>query len=110
MVARAFFDELRSLAFGGISGTYAVVGSALTVKARAILLTNSTDADLIVSDADTVVAGKLIVIAKTYVLWDIQSNINPQFDDKFVLPIGTQFYTKQVSAPSEGALYLGVLY
>lgn len=110
MVARAFFDTLRSLDYTLISGSYTAVGSALTERARGICITNTTDADMILSDDNTVVAGKLIVVTKTYKLWDIQANINPQFDDKYVLPIGTQFYVKQVSAPTEGAVYIEIIY
>ena len=39
MVARAFFDEIRTLGFAGISGAYAAVGTPLTVQARGICFT-----------------------------------------------------------------------
>lgn len=106
--ALASFRALSSLAFGSISGTYANLGTALTRPARAFKITNNTEGDIIYStnggttDHDFLPAG-------SFVLWDVQSNINPQFDDKFVFPIGAQFAVKQVTAPVSGAVYLTVL-
>jgi hypothetical protein len=108
MVARAFFDEIRTLGFAGISGSYAVVGSALTQNARGVCFTNLTQGDMYFTDDNT--QDKIIVASLTYKLWDIQSNINPQFDDKYVLPIGTQFYVKQITAPTSGAVYIEIIY
>ena len=104
MVARADFDELRSLAFGGISGTYAVVGSATTKPVRCICFINDTQGSVIFTNDNTV--DKIFVKAGSFKLWDIQSNVNPQFDDKYVLPIGTQWYVKQLTAPVSGAVYI----
>ena len=50
MVAIAQFDDLRSLAFGSISGTYASVGSATTVQARGIRLINNTQGDMFMTN------------------------------------------------------------
>lgn len=108
MVARAFFDDIRSLAFGGISGSYASLGTAFTQLARAIKITNNTNGDLMITD--DVTKDKIFIPAYGFDLWDIQSNINPQFDDKFLLPIGTQISVKQVTAPTVGTVYLTVLY
>lgn len=108
MVARAFFDILRTLAFGGISGSYAAVGSPLTENARGVCFTNNTQGDVVFTDDTT--KDKIFVASGSFKLWDIQSNINPQFDDKFVLPIGTQFYVKQLTAPTSGAVYIENIY
>ena len=108
MVARAFFDEIRTLAFGGISGSYASVGSPLEYPARGVCISNNTAGDMMFTDDLT--KDKLFVKAGGFKLWDIQANINPQFDDKYVLPIGTQFSVKQLSAPTSGAVYIEVLY
>jgi hypothetical protein len=107
-VARAFFDSIRTIAFGGISGTYAVVGSPLTVLARGVCFTNNTQGDMYFTDDNT--KDKIFVAAGSFKLWDVQANINPQFDDKYVLPIGTQFYVKQITAPVSGSVYIEVIY
>lgn len=110
MVARAFFESLKSLAFGGISGTYAAVGSPTANQIRAFCITNNTQGDMIFSTDNTVVAGEMFVAAGSYKLYDVQANINPQFDDKYVFPVGTQFYVKQDTAPVAGSVYVECLY
>lgn len=108
MVARAFFDEIRTLGFAGISGTYATVGSVLAVNARGVCFTNDTEGDMYFTDDNT--KNKIFVAAGSFKLWDLQSNMNAQFDDKYVLPIGTQFYVKQITAPVSGAVYIELIY
>lgn len=108
MVARAFFDEIRTLAFGGISGTYAFVGTASAYAIRGVCFTNDTQGSVMFTD--DVTKDKIFVKSGGFKLWDIQSNINPQFDDKFVLPIGTRFSVKQLAAPVSGSVYVEFLY
>ena len=108
MVARAFIDEIRSLAFGGISGAYAVVGGVLTVNARVVIFSNDTEGSMFFTDDNT--KDKIFVKSGSFKLIDIQANINPQFDDKYVLPKETQFYVKQIAAPVSGAVYIEVWY
>ena len=108
MVARAFFDEIRTLGFAGISGAYADVGSPLTVMGRGICFTNNTQGDMMFTD--DVTKDKIFVKAGSFKLWDIQANINPQFDDKYVIPVATQFSVKQLSAPVSGSVYIEVIY
>ena len=109
MVAKAVFDEIRSLGFAGISGTYANIGVPLAKLPRAFCITNSTDGDLMVSD-DGGVTDKFFLSAGSYKTWDIQANMNAHDDDKYVLPIGTQFAVKQVTAPTEKSIYIEILY
>lgn len=108
MVARAFFDEIRTLAFGGISGSYADVGTPTEFLARGVCFTNNTQGDMMFTD--DVTKDKIFVAAGSFKLWDIQSNINPQFDDRYVIPIGTQFSVKQLAAPVDGDVYIEVIY
>src|ERR1041385_6077541 len=61
MAYRAQFDTLRTLAHGGISGTYAPVGSPFTIAPRIICITNLTNGDMIFSDDSSNSDGKLIV-------------------------------------------------
>lgn len=108
MASRVFFDEIRSLNFSGISGSYANVGSSLTEQARMICFTNNTDGDVMFTDDGS--TDKIFVASGSFKLWDLQANMNSQFDDKFVLPKGVQFEVKQVTAPSEGDVYIEVIY
>lgn len=108
MVARAFFDEIRTLAFGGISGTYADVGDPLEFPARGVCFTNDTQGNVMFTDDIT--KDKIFVASGSFKLWDVQANINPQFDDKYVLPIGTQFSVKQLEAPVSGSVYIEIIY
>jgi len=110
MVARAFFEPLRTLAFGGISGAYAAVGSPLDNMVRVFCITNNTEGDMIFSLDNSVADGHMFVAAGSYKLYDIQANINPQFDDKYVLAIGEQFYVKQNTAPVSGDIWIECLY
>lgn len=108
MSARAYIDELRTLAFGGISGVYAAVGDPFEFPVRLICFSNDTEGSVLFTD--DVTKDKIFVKSGSFKLFDVQSNINPQFDDKYVLPIGTQFYVKQLAAPVSGAVYIEVLY
>jgi len=106
MTARAFFEPLRSLAHGSISGVHANVGSATTHTVRAFKISNDTQGDMIFSA--TPGQDDMFVKAGGYDTWDVQSNINPDKDDKYVLPVGTQFRVKESTAPVSGAVYITV--
>ena len=108
MVARANFDEIRTLGFASISAAYAFVGSALTQNARGVCFSNDTEGNMMFTD--DVTKDKIFVAAGSFKLWDIQANINPQFDDKYVLPIGTRFSVKQLEAPVSGSVYIEIIY
>ncbi len=108
MVARAYFDEIRTLSSIGISAAYASVGTPLAFPVRGICFTNNTQGDMYFTD--DVTKDKIFVASGSFKLWDIQSNINPQFDDKYVLPIGTQFSVKQITAPVAGSVYIEVIH
>ena len=108
MVAIAKIDTIRTLDSASISGTYASVGTTFTHLARIIHITNNTEGDMMFTDDNSV--DKLFVAAGSFVLFDIQANQNDNFDDKYVLPIGTQIYVKQVTAPVSGDVYIAVFY
>jgi len=110
MASRAFFEPLRSLGFAGISAAYAAVGTPTTHTAKVFCITNDTAGDMIFSTDNTNADGEMFVAQGSYKLYDIQANMNAQFDDKYVLEIGTQFYVKQVTAPTSGSVYIEVLY
>lgn len=110
MTARAFFEPLRRLGFAGISGTYAVVGDPFDNLIRAFCITNTTDGDMIFSLDNTNADGDIFVPAGGFILIDVQANINPRIDDKFVLAKGEQMYVKQYTAPTSGDVWLMCLY
>lgn len=107
---KVYFDDLRSLAFGSISGTYAAVGSALTVEPRIICITNDTDAGMIFSVSSSNATGNLYLPKGSFKLFDLTANMVPGKDDSFVIAKGTIFYVKQTSAPSSGGVYIEYLY
>ena len=108
MVAIAQVDDLRSLAFGGISGAYAAVGSPTTVLTRIICFSNSTAGDMLFTNDNT--TDQFFVAAGSFKLIDIQANMNAQFDDKYVFPVGMQWYVKQLTAPVSGSVYIEIIH
>lgn len=103
------FDALRSLAFGGISGSYAPIGTPLARNWRMFRVTNNTDGDMFISADGT--TNNLFVPKNGYVLYDLATNAPPiNQSDTFVMGIGTQFYVKQSTAPSSGAVYIEGIY
>ncbi len=104
---RAYFEALRSLAFGSISGSYAALGTKLLNPARIIKIVNTTDADVLISVDGT--ADHDIVPAGGFFLYDLTTNHAGNLQG-FYFPQGTQFYVKQVSAPTSGSVYLTVVY
>lgn len=107
---KVYFDSLRTLAFGSISGTYGAVGTPLTVNARMVCFTNKTAGDMIFSTNNADAAGQILVPAGSFKLYDLTANLIPGKDDSFVLAIGTQFYVKQATAPVSGAVYIELVY
>lgn len=108
MVAVARFEEIRSLGFGSISGSYAAVGSALTKQGRVVCISNNTEGDLMFSvDGST---DHIFLAAGSFKLYDVQANMNNASDDRYVLPVGLRFYVKQITAPVSGNVYIEVLY
>lgn len=108
-MAQALVDTLRTLAFGGISGTYATVGSVLAHNWRVFRITNNTNGDLFISLDGT--NDNLFVPAGSFVLYDLSSNAPPISEsDNLVLKLGTQFYAKQSTAPTSGALWIEGIY
>ncbi|MFI0477772.1 MAG: hypothetical protein ACH349_01415 [Candidatus Rhabdochlamydia sp.] len=107
---KVYFDTLRSLAFGSISGTYAALGTPFTVEARIICFTNKTQGDMILSTDNTNVDGQIFLPAGAFKLYDLTANLVPGKDDNFVIAQGTQFYVKQVTAPVSGSVYIENVY
>lgn len=107
---RVYLDTLRSLAFGGISGAYAAVGTLFTVEPRIICITNDTDSGMIFSDDSSNVSGKLYIPKGAFKLFDLTANMVPGKDDSFVMAKGTIIYVKQTAAVSSGGVYVELIY
>ena len=108
MSSRAFFEPIKTLALGGISGAYAAVGSATTHPIRGFCISNNTAGDMYFTT--NLSQDEMFLAAGSFRLYDIQANINPQFDDKFVFPVATQFYVKQITAPVSGDVYVECIF
>lgn len=107
---RVYFDTLRSLAFGSISGVYAAVGAATTVEPRIICITNDTDAPMLFSMDSAIAAGQLYIPKGSFKLFDLTANMVSEKDDSFVIAKAVTIYVKQVSAPSSGGVYVEYVY
>ena len=106
--SRAFFEPIKTLAFGGISAAYASVGSPSTHPIRVFKITNNTEGDMMFTT--NTAQDEMFIPASSFTLYDIQSNINPRTDDSFVLEVGTQFSVKQVTAPVSGSVYVECIF
>lgn len=98
------FDNLRSLAFGSISGTYAALGGPTTHLMRIIKVVNNTNADLTISFDGT--TDNDFVPANSFVLYDFNSDSDS--NKEFYLSLNTQVYVK--GSPGSGSVYLVMIY
>lgn len=102
----ATIDTIRTLAFGSISGSYAAVGTPLIFPTRLICFTNNTNGDMFFSSDGT--NNQLFIAASSFKLFDLNTNrLNQQ--QLWVFATGTQFYVKQSTAPTAGAVYIECL-
>jgi len=106
---RLRFDTIRTLAFGGISGVFAAVGGALTVKPRLIKIQNVTNQPVELTSDGTNVQD--YIPANSFTLYDLTANkvtINGAFISEGVIfsvrrPVG-------VANPTSGAIYITIIY
>ena len=105
---RVRYEPLRSLGFGGISGTYAGVGLPFANPVRILKVTNFTDENILVSlngidDHD-------VVAANGFFLYDYASN-KGSMAGLLEQPQGDRIYVKSESAnPTVGNLYVTIVY
>lgn len=100
------FEAVRELAFGGISGTFATVGTPSIDHTRIAVFTNGTNADLYISFDGT--TNHLRIAANSFKLFDFCSD--KVSDDGFFLRQGTQIWVKQVTAPTSGTFWVELIY
>jgi hypothetical protein len=110
MAKKAVFESLRSLAFGSISGTYAAVGTAFTHPIRIMTISNQTNGDMILSFDDANASGNIFLFAGEQRTYNFTSNMIPGKDDSLELPIGTEVFVKQSTAPSSGGVTVEAVY
>lgn len=102
----ALFDNLRSAAFGSITGSYTTLGSVLSSQAVCISFANNTDAIIYVSTDG--VNDMMAIPAGWGKVYDIRTNA-PNMTD-YLLPELTQIYVKYSgSAPTSGSIYMEAL-
>jgi hypothetical protein len=102
-------DAYRTLGFASISAAFATVGTPLAHNWRIVCITNNTNGDMIFSVDGT--TNNLFVPANSFKLFDISTNSpNVQVEDNLEFQIGTQFYVKQSTAATAGAVYIEGLY
>jgi hypothetical protein len=102
------WDSLRSLAFGGIAGAYAPVGTPFNHVARIVIMQNFTDTQLLISfdgvnDNLTLPPGGQLII-------DYMSDKSAT-GGSFAQQEGTQVYAKDNGvAATAGSFYVAVIY
>lgn len=105
---RVAFEALRSLAFGSISGTYALVGTVFENPVRQLLIHNTTNANVIISYDG--VTDHSFLAAGTSRVMDYCSNTSMQ-SGVFTQPARQGVYVKDESAAtSSGNVYVEVVY
>ena len=99
---RLIFDRQRALSAGSIPGTYAAVGTPLSVIANQFMISNFTNVPLQFSLDGTNAA---------FVLAAGSQWINDDKANNLYLPMGTQLYVEQLTgAPSSGGVYFSVIF
>jgi len=98
-------EQLRTLAFGSISGTYAGIGTSFAHPARMIYIVNETNGSLTFSIDG--VNDYFVLAASSQLVFDFMSN-NALPSGSWTLAQGTRIYVK--GSPSSGSVYLSVFY
>ena len=105
---RAEIEPVRSLAFGSISASYATVGTPFVHASRIICFSNNTQGDVFFSrDGST---DELFVASGSFKLFDISTNHRAANQSDLVFVKGTQWYVKQITAPTSGSVYIETIY
>ena len=105
---RITFENLRSLGFGSITGSYTGVGGPFVNPVRMIKISNSTDVNLLISfngidDQDFIAANSAFI-------YDYGSN-KADAAGYAEQPAGIRVYVKQENAaPTTGNVYVTIIY
>ncbi len=107
LAVKCLAEPVRTVAFGGISGTYAAIGTPFAHPARAILFQNLTNAVLMFSLNG--VDDHFPIQAMGYFVLDVSSNRDASSDQLYVAT-GTVVWVKQVGVAGSGSVYVSVFY
>lgn len=106
----AEFAPMDTLAFGSITGTYAIIGTANSRPVVLLEITNLTNEDMIISTDAGVAAGHIIVPSNGSKTYDVRTN--NLSGRGFSLQKGEGYYAKRAggSDPTSGSVYLTRIY
>lgn len=104
---RVKFDEVREIAFGDVSGTYATVGTPISENVRILAFNNGMDDDLYISFDG--VTDNLRIAKNSFKLYDLSTNRIR--DDGLFLSVGTQISVREAADPvTEGDFWVEVMF
>lgn len=106
LAVRILPEVERTLAYTGISGTYAAVGTPLKFAAIQVILQNLTDG--LVSFSWDGTNSAITLAANTSFILDIQSNKGRA--DAMMVSENTQFWVSTSATLHSGAIYISALY
>jgi len=95
-------EPARTLAHGSIGASYMGVGTAFENPIRIIVIQNITDATLMFSFDG--IDDHIPLPREGFILLDITAN--KSIEHGFYIPEGARIYVKQISAPTQGAVYV----
>jgi len=105
---RVAFEDIRSVAFGSITNTFALVGTTFTQPVRQLKIVNNTNAVMLIN-YDGGSATKDVAPASSIYIYDYSSNKEAN-GEVFEQAIGEGVYVKYASAPTSGTFYVVTIY
>lgn len=99
---RILWEPQRSIAFGGISGTYAAIGTAFTKPGNFVMFVNATNADVQISLDG--VHDTFPLLARSSFVFDVASD--KVVERGLFIAIGTTIYVKTLGSPTAGSVYI----
>lgn len=105
---RVAFEDIRSVAFGSITSSFALVGATFAYPVRQIKIVNNTNAVMLIN-YDGGSATKDVAPASSIFIYDYSSNREAN-GDVFEQAVGEGVYVKYSSAPTSGTFYAVVIY
>lgn len=103
------FATIKTLGFASITASYVAVGTPFSQAISMFRIINNTDGDMLFTTDST--RDELFVPALSFVLYDLSANSPPQVQGgSATLVQNTQFYVKESTAPSKGAVWIEGLY
>jgi hypothetical protein len=102
------YENLRSLAFGSVLGTYVGVGGSFQHPVRILNIDNTTDQDMYISFDG--INDKTILMARSGKIFDYATNkIEPI--GQLEQDVGERVYVKTITVlPSDGGVFVTVIY